>query len=92
MKRIQVLRNLGLGLPRFTEGQTVEVDDQIGEQLIGMGLAVELLGVPPVGELLTGVPPTVDLQPADPVPVVDNYEETRRQPGHAKRSKRVNKE
>jgi hypothetical protein len=93
MKRIKVLRSLGLGLPRFVEGQVVEVDDETCGQLIAAGLAELIRAVPDPGKVLEAVPPEApldmgDVPPADPEPVVDRFEQTRRQPGYAKRSKR----
>ena len=95
MKRIKVLRSLGLGLPRFVEGQIVEADDETCGRLIAAGLAELIRTVPDYGKVLQTVPPEApndmgDVPPADPDPVVDRFEQTRRQPGHAKRSKQHN--
>ena len=56
MKRIRVLRNLGAGLPRLSEGQEVDVEDSDCQRLVDLGLAVLLRAVPPVADLI-GVPP-----------------------------------
>lgn len=59
MQRIKVLRNLGRGLPDFTEHQVVEVDDEVAADLCNRGLAEivtpTLKAVPQ--EPLKGIPP-----------------------------------
>lgn len=39
MPKITVLRNLGQGLPDYTEGQTVNVSNEEADQLCQLGLA-----------------------------------------------------
>ncbi len=54
--QIEVLRSLGRGLPSFSEGQVVEVDNETGEALCSKGLAVAVIqAVPP--EPIKGIPP-----------------------------------
>lgn len=37
--KLTILRNLGRGLPDYTEGQTVDVDDHEAQELLEKGLA-----------------------------------------------------
>lgn len=92
MKVIKVLRSLGAGLPRFVEGQVVEVDDGTVNQLVSAGLADLIRTVPPRGDVLIAVPPDSTDPPADPAPdqESDKPMSSSRQPGHAKRHKRTN--
>lgn len=46
MKKIRVLRNTGRHLPRFTEGQVVDVPDQTADLLCGLNLAELLETIP----------------------------------------------
>jgi hypothetical protein len=46
MKTIRVLRNTGNHLPRFAEGQVVDVPDQTADLLCGLNLAELLKTVP----------------------------------------------
>jgi hypothetical protein len=39
MPKIKVLRNLGQGLPDYREGQTVQVSNEVADQLCGLSLA-----------------------------------------------------
>ena len=59
MKTIRVLRNTGVHLPRFAEGQVVDVDDQTAELLCSLNLAELLKAIP--GEPLKAIPenPTI---------------------------------
>jgi hypothetical protein len=54
VKKIIVLRNTGADLPRFSEGQVVDVQDKVAELLCGLKLAEVLQAVPP--ETLHAVP------------------------------------
>lgn len=46
MKTIRVLRSTGNNLPHFTEGQVVDVRDDVADLLAGMNLAEVLKAVP----------------------------------------------
>lgn len=46
MKTIRVLRSTGNNLPHFTEGQVVEVHDDVANLLAGLSLAEVLKAVP----------------------------------------------
>ena len=46
MKTIRVLRNTGVDLPRFTEGQVVDVPDDTANLLCGLKLAELLKTIP----------------------------------------------
>lgn len=65
---IQVLRNLGRGLPLLNEGQVCEVDSETGEMLIGRGLAIEVSA-----DTITAVPPEPLMAVSEPV--VSNAED-----------------
>ena len=70
MKRICVLRNTGSHLPRFTEGQVVDVPDEIAELLFGLKLAELIQTIP--DEPLKAIPekPTIlatDIAPEAPL-------------------------
>lgn len=54
MKTIRVLRNTGNHLPRFTEGQVVDVPDETANLLCGLKLAELLKTIP--AEPLRAVP------------------------------------
>lgn len=54
MKTIRILRNTGNHLPRFTEGQVVDVPDETADLLCGLALAELLKTVPP--EPLRAIP------------------------------------
>lgn len=56
MKQIRVTRNLGDGLPRYREGQVVDVSDEECDRLVSRGLAEVLRAVPPVADVV-GIPP-----------------------------------
>ena len=59
MKTVHVLRNTGAHLPRFAEGQVVDVDDQTAELLCSLNLAELLKAIP--GEPIKAIPenPTI---------------------------------
>lgn len=46
MKTIRILRNTGVDLPRFTEGQVVDVPDEAANLLCGLKLAELLKTIP----------------------------------------------
>lgn len=52
--RIQVLRNLGEGMPNYKERQVVDTSDDEGSMLVGKGLAVALDGSE--RQVMRGVP------------------------------------
>lgn len=54
MKTIRLVRNTGASLPRFTEGQVVDVPDETADLLCGLKLAELLKAVP--DQLLQAVP------------------------------------
>jgi hypothetical protein len=62
--KIRVLRNLGKGLPKYFEGESYDVDDTQGEDLIKKGLAEPVASETPA---IRGVatPPEI----AEPKPV-----------------------
>ena len=58
--KIEVLRNLGPGLPKYLEGQVVEVDEKQGQELIDLGLAV-IKAIPKKPNITAPAPDPVDL-------------------------------
>ena len=58
--RIKVLRNLGYGLPDYTEGQVVDVEQELGESLCQRGLAEQIIQAVPQSPL-KAVPPVPEI-------------------------------
>lgn len=73
MKRLQVLLNLGEGLPPFREDEIVEVDDDLARMLIARRFAVELPGLSDatVVEPEAPAPEIVPTTPVGATPVQD---------------------
>jgi hypothetical protein len=63
MKNVRVLRNTGANLPRFTEGQVVDVEDETAELLCGLNLAELLKAIP--DEPLRAIPENPSIMAAE---------------------------
>lgn len=63
MKTIRILRNTGANLPRFSEGQVVNVQDSVADLLCGLAIAELLKAIP--GEPLKAVPDNTTIVAAE---------------------------
>ncbi len=68
--KIRILRNLGLGLPQYNEGQEIDLDDAAASDLVSKGLAEVVLRTVAVPSLTTS--------PPEPEPMHSAHHETKR--------------